>query len=57
MINKPKQPLIKSNPHLRNPQKRQAQFITGVITSTSIEGVAITASQLRKPSKSAAKRK
>jgi len=57
MIYKPEEPLIKTNPYLRDPKKRQAQFVTGVMTSTSIEGVFIAPSQLTRPPKRTAKRK
>ena len=57
MIHKPNEPLIKTNPYLRNPQERQIQFITAVVTSTGVEGVSITPSQLKKSSKQTAKRK
>lgn len=57
MINKPGKPLIKTNPYLLDPQERQIQFFTAVVTSTGIEGVTITPAELKKPLKKAAKRK
>ncbi len=50
MIFKPNKALIKTNPYLRNPKNRKIQFFTAVVTSTGIEGVAITPAQLRKTS-------
>ena len=57
MIRKASKPLIQTNPYLQNPKERQSQFVNGVISSTSIEGVVVTRSQLKKTTKSAAKRK
>jgi len=57
MIHKPDKPLTETNPYLRDPKKRQSQFFTAVVTSTGIEGVSITPSELRAPSKRTAKRK
>lgn len=57
MIYKPGKSLSKTNPYLRDAKKRQTQFETGVMTSTSIEGVAITRSQLTKTPKRTAKKK
>ena len=57
MIYKPEKPLIKTNPYLRDPKERQIEFVTGVMTSTSVEGVFITPSQLTKPPKRTAKKK
>jgi len=51
MIKKSEKPLSKTNPHLHVARERQRQFVTAVVTSTSIEGVSITSAQLRKPLK------
>lgn len=34
-----KKPLIKTNPYLKDPEKRKAMFYTTVSSSTAIEGV------------------
>lgn len=57
MIYKPEQPLIKTNPYLKNPKQRQAQFVTAVVSSTSMEGVIIAPVELRGRTKRTAKRK
>jgi hypothetical protein len=57
MINKLDKPLIQTNPYLRDPQERRSQFLTAVLTSTSVEGVNISPSELRSPAKKTAKRK
>lgn len=57
MINKSNKPLTQTNPYLHDPQKREQQFFTAVITSTGIEGVTITPAELKKPAKRTAKRK
>jgi len=35
----PKQSLLKTNPYLKDPEKRKTLFITTVSSSTAIEGV------------------
>ena len=57
MIKKADKPLIESNPYLRDPRERQSQFVTAVTTSTGVEGVFITPSELKKPFKRPAKKK
>jgi hypothetical protein len=57
MKQKPNKPLIETNPYLRNPRARRVQFVTAVRTSTNVEGVSITSSQLTKSTKRASKRK
>ena len=57
MIHKPDRPLIATNPYLRDPKDRQNQFLTAVVTSTGIEGVAITPAGLRKTAQRTVKRK
>jgi hypothetical protein len=57
MIKKAEQSLIKTNPYLLDPKDRQKQFSTAVITSSKIEGVSLTAAQLKKPHKRSAKKK
>ncbi len=52
MIHKSDKPLIKSNPHLRDPKERNLQFVTGVLSSTSIEGVTLSRTEIKKSSKS-----
>jgi len=52
MIRKAKKSLIKSNPYLRDSKQRQSQFIKGVISSTSIEGVFLSSDQIKKKPKS-----
>jgi hypothetical protein len=34
-----KKPLVKTNPHLKDPEKRQAMIYEAVSSSTAIEGV------------------
>jgi hypothetical protein len=51
MIKKTHQPLIKTNPYLRDPQKRQNQFVRAVVTSSKIEGVTITPKILKHAAK------
>jgi hypothetical protein len=46
-----KDALIKTNPYLKNADTRDAALHTTVLSSTAIEGVHITAEQLRKPSR------
>lgn len=57
MIHKPEKALIKTNPYLRSPKARKAQFSAAVVTSTRIEGVTIDPAELRKPAKRTVKRK
>ena len=57
MIHKPDKPLIETNTYLQDPKNRQIQFLTAVMTSTGIEGVFITPSELRKSAKRTAKKK
>lgn len=44
-----KKPLIETNPYLTNPSQRQDLFFTSVTSSTAIEGVHVTASDLVNP--------
>jgi hypothetical protein len=46
-----KRALIKTNPYLSDPAKRRAMFQRTVTTSTKIEGVELTPSDLRAKSK------
>ena len=41
-----KKPLVETNPYLANPSQRQELFYTSVTSSTAIEGVHVTASEL-----------
>jgi hypothetical protein len=38
-LHMPKNPLIKTNPYLKNPAERNAMLATSVATSSAIEGV------------------
>ena len=36
------EPLIKTNPYLKDPAQRKIMFMTAVLTSTAVEGVHFT---------------
>lgn len=50
-----KKPLIKTNPYLKDPKRRQAMLRLAVLSSTAIEGVRLTADDLRPRKRSAKK--
>lgn len=45
-----KRPLLETNPFLRDPDKRRAMFYMTVCTSTGIEGVHLTQTEIEKES-------
>jgi hypothetical protein len=49
-IDMPKNPLIKTNPYLKNPAERNAALTASVATSSAIEGVKMAKTQSKKPS-------
>jgi hypothetical protein len=52
----PKKSLIKTNPYLKDPKRRQAMLRLSVLSSTAIEGVRLSPDDLR-PRKRAVKKK
>ncbi len=45
-----KRSLIQTNPYLRDPDKRRAMFYMTVCTSTGVEGVHLTSTEIEKDS-------
>lgn len=45
-----KKSLKETNPHLKDPKKYEAALIANVITSSAVEGIRVTSSQLQKKS-------